>query len=127
MTLRCGEQGSALIEAVVALAVVALVLAVVSYGIAGTAARDRAAADTRMATMIAQSRIAAIGAETPLVPGRVGGGQGLYTWSTIITPAAAAPSSSGRLLDIDVAVARAGAETPLVRLHTLRLVPVPAS
>ena len=115
------EAGSVLVEAMVAVAVIAMMLAVTYRAVGDSVLRARAAESSRVAAMIARSRLAAVGAEIPLTSGETTGGDGDFIWRVEIDPAPGDASTMGRLLSVTAAVrARAGGPDRVV-LHTLRL------
>jgi hypothetical protein len=120
-----GEAGSALVEAVVAAAVLAGVLGA-TFETVEAAQRRQAALDARRtALMIARSRLASVGAEIPAAPGELAGGQGDFTWRVRIEPsqAEAAVGAPAELVTVSVAPSRSGAD--LVVLKSLRLAAAP--
>jgi general secretion pathway protein I len=120
------ENGSVLIEAMIASAIVALMLAAMYGAIADTARGSAHANEKRTALMIAQSELAAIGTALPLSPGVTGGVQGPYAWRVEIEPyaEAAAPSDAGGLWDVTVSVRATDGNADLVTLRSLELGPV---
>jgi general secretion pathway protein I len=110
-----------LVEAMVAVAVIAMMLAVTYRAVGESALRSRAAEQSRTAALIARSRLAALGVETPLEPGQSSGVEGAFAWRIDVEPAEGPSSSVGRLLRVSVVVLdrRRGAER--ARLTTLRL------
>jgi hypothetical protein len=117
------EAGSVLVEAMVATAVIAMMLAVTYRAVGESVLRSRAAEASRVAVMVAQSRLAMVGADIPLSPGETTGVDGDFTWRVEITPAPEDASAMGHLLAVTAAVRdRAGASDRAV-LRTLRLGP----
>ena len=117
------DSGSVLVEAMVAVAIIAMMLAVTYRSVGESVLRARAAEASRTALMIAQSRLALVGAEIPLAPGETTGVDGDYTWRVDIADAPEDPSAMGRLLAVTASVTdRKGAERGVLR--TLRLGPV---
>jgi hypothetical protein len=117
------DAGSVLVEAMVAVAVIAMMLAVTYRAVGESVLRARAAEASRAAVMIAQSRLAMVGAEIPLSPGQTAGVDGDFTWRVAIEPAPEDASSMGRLMTVTAAVRdRAGGADRAV-LRTLRLEP----
>jgi hypothetical protein len=117
-----GEAGSALVEAVVAAAVLAGVLGATFETVAAAQRRQAALDERRTALMIARSRLASVGAEIPVAPGELEGGQGGFTWRVRIEPSQAgdAPMSApAELVTVSVAASHGGAD--LVVLKSLRL------
>lgn len=121
VTASARERGFVLVETLVSLIIVALVLGALFETVALTAGNARAAADTRMALMVAESQIAAAGTAAPLTPGTYGGVTDGYRWQVEIRPAGG--------LAVPAAELRVTAGTPanpaLVRLTTLRLAGAP--
>jgi len=108
----------------VAVAVIAMMLAVTYRAVGESVLRSRAAEASRNAVMIAQSRLALVGAEIPLAPGETTGVDGDFAWRVRIDPAPEDPSATGHLLAVTASVRdRAGAADRAV-LRTLRLGPV---
>jgi hypothetical protein len=74
-----------------------------------------------MATLVARSRLAALGAETPLEPGSATGVDGPFNWRIDVAPQAAPASAVGQLLRVHVTVSdHSGAAR--AQITTLRLV-----
>ncbi len=124
MTRR--ENGSVLIEAMVASAIVALMLAAMYRAVADTARGSAHAIEKRAALMIAQSELAAVGSALPLSPGVTGGVEGPYAWRVDIEPyaAAAGPSDAGPLFEVTVSVHSADSNADIVTLQSLEIGPV---
>lgn len=118
---RSNDDGSVLIEAMVAVAIIAAVLAVTYRSLGENALRLRAADSARTATLIAQSRLALVGSDIPLEPGETEGTDGAFVWVVTIDAAPAAPSTSGTLLRVSARVRDIGGRADRVRLDTLRL------
>ena len=97
---RCGDAGSVLVEAMVAVAVIAMMLAVTYRAVGESVLRVRAAETSRVAVMIAQSRLAMVGAEIPLTPGDSTGVDGDFIWRVRIEPAPQEASAMGPLLSV---------------------------
>jgi general secretion pathway protein I len=118
------DEGSVFVEALVACAVVAAVLAGL-FEVIEASARRRVALETRReALMIARSEIAAVGVEIPVAPGQIEGVQDDYRWRVRVDqPLAqsAAISRAGQLYPISVSVAPARGGADLIVLNTLRL------
>ena len=117
------DAGSVLVEAMVAVAIVAMMLAVSYRAVGDSVLRARAAEASRAAMMVAQSRLASVGPEIPLAPGQTTGVDGAFTWRIDIAPADEAPSGMGRLLSVTASVRDRGPADRAV-LRTLRLGPV---
>ena len=118
------DAGSVLVEAMVAVAVIAMMLAVTYRAVGDSVLRSRAAETSRTAAMIAQSRLAAVGAEIPLAPGATTGVDGDFTWRVDIEPAPEDPSTMGHLLSVTARVRDGKRATDRAVLRTLRLGPV---
>jgi hypothetical protein len=117
------ESGPVLIEAMVASAMVALMLGAMYTSIGDTTMRERVVAQKRVALLIAQSEMDAVGSTLPLAPGSTGGVNGPYTWRVSIEPyvAALGVSNAGPLLQVTVSVRESGSNVALVTLKTLAL------
>jgi general secretion pathway protein I len=124
MTRR--DNGSVLIETMVASVIVALMLAAMYSAIADSARANAHATEKRTALMIAQSELAAVGSALPLSPGVTGGVQGPYAWRVEIEPYAAAegPSDAGPLWEVTVSVRTTDSKADLVTLRSLEIGPV---
>jgi hypothetical protein len=120
---RFGDTGSVLAEAMVALAIVAMMLAVSYRAVGESVLHARAAEAGRTAAMIAQSRLALVGAEIPLVDGQTTGVDGGFAWRVDVAPADAGASATGRLMAVSASVRERGGRADRVVLHTLRLAP----
>jgi hypothetical protein len=120
---KAHDSGSALIEAMVALAIVAMMLAVSYRTVGESVLHARAAEASRTAAMIAQSRLALVGGEIPLASGQTTGVDGDFEWRVDVAPADAAPSAMGRLMAVNAGVRERGDRADRVVLHTLRLAP----
>lgn len=116
-----GDRGSLLIEAVVAVAVLALVLAAGYAAVGSSALRAEAAETGRTAMLIARSQMDAVGAETPLAAGETEGAEQGFRWTVRIDDEPSAPSATGELVRVTVTVGDGRAER--ARLTTLKLVP----
>jgi general secretion pathway protein I len=121
--MSAGESGSVLLEALVSTLVVAAALGA-TFTAVGAADHQRRQIDARRsALMIARSELAAVGAEIPLRPGRVGGVDGDFAWRIMIEPGQANAlngSLAGPPATITVAVSAASGGPDLVVLRTLR-------
>ncbi len=112
-------RGYILVESLVALAVLTLVLGAVLVTVGQSAARNRAALETRRALIVARSELAAVGNDIPAQPGTRTGKSDAMAWRVVIDPAAA-PGPLGQLARITVAVGPDAAH-PRVTLTELRL------
>jgi hypothetical protein len=117
------QSGSVLVEAMVAVAVIAMMLAVTYRAVGESVLRARAAEASRTAAMIAQSRLAMVGAEIPLSPGDTTGVDAGFTWRVLIEPADQESSATGRLLSVTASVRRQARAADLAVLHSQRLAP----
>ena len=111
-------------ESIVAAAIVAMALGATFRVIADGAARDRAAEARRAALLVAQSELAAVGADIPLVPGDASGQSGDLAWRVDITPYGENEDQNnpaGRLLHVAVSVWPRDGGARLVTLQSLRL------
>lgn len=120
------ESGSVLIEAMVAAAMVALMLGAMYSSIGDSTMRERVITQKRMALLIAQSEMDAVGSTLPLSPGATGGVNGPYTWRVSIEPyvASLGVSNAGPLYQVTVSVRASDGNAALVTLRTLALGPV---
>lgn len=100
------EAGSVLVEAMVAVAIIAMMLAVTYRAVGESVLRARAAEAGRTAALIAQSRLAMVGAEIPLRPGETAGVDGEFVWRVRIEAAPAEASVMGPLLSVTASVRR---------------------
>ncbi|HEX4742636.1 MAG TPA: hypothetical protein VH353_15015 [Caulobacteraceae bacterium] len=123
MTLRTSrERGSVLAEAMVAVVVLALVMAVGFRSLAQSARAAKAAQEVRVATLIARSRLASVGGDIPLEAGVTEGEDSGFHWRITVTESPAAPSASGSLLRVDAVVSDPN-RRPRASLASMRLGP----
>ncbi|MDB5481955.1 MAG: hypothetical protein JWO83_3008 [Caulobacteraceae bacterium] len=117
------ETGSAFVESIVAAAIVALALGATFRVVADGAARDRGAEARRAALLVAQSELAAVGADIPLAPGNTSGESGDLAWRVDISPYAEndEKNPAGELLRVAVSVRPREGGSSLVTLQSLRL------
>ncbi len=115
------EDGSVLVEAMVAAAIMAMTLAVAYRAIGDGALRTGAAEHSRLALLEARSRLAEVGGDIALAPGESSGLDGDLAWRVEVLPAPST-SGSGRLLAIAVEVGPPQGRI-LVSLHSLRFAP----
>jgi type II secretory pathway pseudopilin PulG len=116
------ERGSALVEAMVAVAVLALILTVGFRSLGQSAQAARAAQEVRTATLIARSRLASVGGDIPLEPGEVEGVDSGFGWRVTVEGLPAAPSAAGSLLRAEVVVTDPRGR-PRASLSSIRLGP----
>jgi len=120
---RGDDSGTAFVESIVAAAIVALALGSTWRVVADGAARDRGTEARRAALLVAQSEMAAVGADIPLAPGDASGESGDMAWRVEITPydENAQNNQVGELLRVAVSVWRRDGGPSLVTLQSLRL------
>jgi hypothetical protein len=118
-----GDAGSAFVESIIAAAIVAMALGFTYRVIADSAARDRGAEARRTALLVAQSELAAVGADIPLSPGGASGESGDMAWRVEITRYGEGEDKNpaGALLRVAVSVWPRGGGASLVTLQSLRL------
>ena len=125
------EAGSVLVEAMCGAAIIAMTLIAMYTSIVTTAAHNRMAESRRVAMMIAQSELAAVGPITPASPGTAEGTNGDFYWRVDISPynqgggppqpaLGQAPNPAGQLCLVTVTVADQR-RAPLAVLTTLTL------
>jgi hypothetical protein len=117
------DRGSVLVEAMVAVAIIALVLAVSYRAMGDSALRSRAAESSRTAMLIAQSTLARVGGEIPLEVGRVEGVDGDFAWLVDIDDEPSGPSATGQLLRVRVIVRDKAGRARRASLTSLRISP----
>ncbi|THD60621.1 type II secretion system protein [Phenylobacterium sp.] len=117
------QSGSALVEAMVAVAVIAMMLAVTYRAVGESVLRARAAEATRTAALIAQSRLATVGSEIPLTPGETTGVDAGFAWRVLVEPADQDQSATGELLSVTASVRRPAGRADLAVLRSQRLAP----
>ncbi|MEJ1970187.1 MAG: prepilin-type N-terminal cleavage/methylation domain-containing protein [Rhizomicrobium sp.] len=116
------QNGFALIDVLVALAILAVSLTALFRVIADSAARTRDAEAHRAAELIAQSELAAAGIAYKLNEGPVTGAEGPFAWWMEASPYGGnAESSAGTLWFVTVGVQLRTGGSPLVVLRSLRL------
>jgi len=115
------EEGSILVETMIAAAIVAMILGAALQTIGINARGARLAQEHRLAALVAQSRLASVGGEIPLLPGRYEGREGALAWAVEISPyERAVASRAGQPMRVAVAVGEAGG-VPAVTLNSLRM------
>jgi hypothetical protein len=115
------ERGSALVEAMVAVAIIAMMLATTYRVLEDSLLRSKAAEVSRTATLVARSRLAALGAEAPLETGQTSGVEGSLVWRADVEPTSEPSSTIGPLLHVTVTVSDRAKGIERARLSTLRL------
>lgn len=111
------EQGFALIEAVVALAVIGVVSAMFLAAVTSSAQARRHVADARAATLVARS---ALDLASASARGGIAGRDGTFLWSSAVTPYPGA-ANGPPLEEVTVTVRDAETGRSLASLGTLRL------
>ena len=119
------DAGTIFLDTMIAAAIVAVSLAMLYSTIADSVKRDGAAQDRAMATLVAQSELAAVGYEIPLDARSAAGVMSPYVWRIAMTPWSGGGTQMGasRLWLVTVTVGRDGRD--VVSLNTLRLAPSP--
>ena len=119
------RNGFVFAEAMVALAVVAVAVGLLFAVLGDGLGRSRATAAARLALLLAQSRLAAVGTEIPVRAGTVAGNEGAFVWHVDISPyrTGAARSPVGDLFLVEVTVRPRTASGGAVQLRSLRLAP----
>lgn len=121
------ERGTVLLEALVAIAILAEISVLAFRASGESAVRTQRAEIQRLAVLVAQSRLASVGSELPLRDGSFSGVDGDFEWTVTERPIAAVPSRAGRLVAVSIDVSgRAsgrGSVAPLAHIDTLRLAP----
>jgi hypothetical protein len=92
------EAGSILIDALVAIGVIAITLAFAAEAVGDGARRTRAGEEVRMAELEARSRLAEVGGDLALAEGRAQGVDGDLVWTIDVTPQSAPTLDGGALL-----------------------------
>lgn len=123
MPLPARDGGSALIEVLVGLAIVALSLGVLFEVVGSGAVRAHQAENKRAALVVAQSELAAAGIAFPLNGGPVNGVAGPYSWWVSAAPSGRDKSDAGQLWRVTVQVGLQSGGPVLVQLRSLRLAP----
>ena len=119
MTIR--QNGSALVEALIAAAVVLVSLSAMYQALLDGAARVEASASRGVALLIARSQLAKVGSAIPATSGQVSGNEGDYHWVVDVQPLDSENSTSApALVEATVRVGFRGRRASLITLHTLR-------
>lgn len=120
---RSGEQGFSLVEVLIASAIMAAMLATGAAIYQSAARNARQLQAERRALPVAQSVLARVGADLPLVPGVLEGTQNAIDWRLTIgdDESGAAAFGGPRLLDVRVSAGGHRQGDARVELHTLRL------
>lgn len=117
------DEGSALIEVLVGLAIVALSLGGLFEVVGSGAVRAHQAENKRAALVVAQSELAAAGIAYPLDGGPVNGVEGPYSWWISAARDGRDNSDAGQLWRVTVQVGLQSGGPVLVQLRSLRLAP----
>lgn len=122
---RKRAQGFTLIEALVALAIVAAVLSSISSVIGSTAKATRSIGQRLLLTGAAETLFAGLPARNALKPGRQSGELAGHRWRLDVTPlnAAAAEALDARFVPLTVNLRMQTPGGPAVQITTVRLVP----
>ncbi|MGI8841977.1 MAG: hypothetical protein ACR2F8_14530 [Caulobacteraceae bacterium] len=122
---RGPDCGDVFVEALVATAIVAMVLAATFRVIADGATRERQTDARRLALLVAKSEMAEVGADIPLIPGESAGYAGGQVWRVTVAPydGAGGANSAGALMKVHVSVRPRTGGADLVALDSLRLAP----
>jgi hypothetical protein len=100
---RSADRGSVLVDALVAIGVMAVALTLGAEAVGDGARRTAEGERSRLATLEARSRLAEVGADIPLSAGRASGEDGALVWSVDIEPASGGDSATP-LMAISVSV-----------------------
>ena len=121
---RSSEKGFTLIEALVALAIIAAVLSSIG-AVIGTTVRGTRSIDQRLALSgAAETVLAALPARNALKPGRQSGELAGHRWRLDVAPLnAAADTSQGRFVPLAVNMRMQAPGGPAIQVTTVRLVP----
>lgn len=116
------EAGSALVEALIGAAIVALTVGTMFHAVSESAAHNRMAEEKRFASLIAQSELASVGPIIPVEPGVASGIEAGLTWRIQIEPytGPSVPTNAGQLMRVAVSVHNAHGK-PLLSVSTLAL------
>jgi hypothetical protein len=109
------ESGSVMIEALVAVLILAAAAGFWFNTVGGTVERQSGVARRALAMLVASSQLATVGVVAPAAPGTRTGRDGTFDWSIAIAPA---PDTDG-LMRVDVSV-RDARGARLAQLSTLR-------
>jgi general secretion pathway protein I len=121
----CSERGFTLIEALVALAIIAAVLSSIS-AVIGVSVKGTRSIDQRLAlTGAAETVLAALPARNALKPGRQAGELAGHRWRLDVAPlnAATAEDPAGRFVPLAVNMRMQAPGGPAIQVTTVRLVP----
>ena len=124
---RSSENGFTLIEALVALAIIAAVLSSIG-AVIGTTVRGTRSIDQRLALSgAAETVLSALPARNALKPGRQSGELAGHRWRLDVAPLnAAADTAQARFVPLAVNMRMQAPGGPAIQVTTVRLVPKPA-
>ena len=117
MSRPAGEAGYALVDAIVALAILAVMLGLFFEVVETTLAARRHAGESRRAVLVAQSQLAVAEAQRDLA---ASGQDGALAWRTVVEPYPGQPNGRG-LEQVSVLVTDRETGQRLTTLPTLRL------
>ncbi|MFV3128973.1 prepilin-type N-terminal cleavage/methylation domain-containing protein [Niveispirillum sp. KHB5.9] len=123
-----GQDGFTLLEAMVALVLLALVLAPAYTLLSGGGRAARTVERRAMALSIAEAQLAALGVEQNLAPGEYQGEGGGYRWTLSVTPRSDPPfdgAAARGMAAYRVAVSVSDQAGPVLDLASTRLVAAP--
>ncbi len=118
------EGGFALAEALIALAILAVMLGVTFQTLSTMAHARRTLVDERRAALLAQSLMARVGTDIALAPGSTGGVTGGMSWRIDIDRyqgGAQFANGAQRLLRVDVSILADRGQSAGFALHSLRV------
>jgi hypothetical protein len=122
--MRAGERGQALVETLVASAIIAALLGVTYEAVLTTTHAEQVLRDKRIALPLAQSLLARVGGDIALAPGMMEGNSNGLDWRLQIDRYEDAPGRAidgPPLLEVQVSVSAPGKAAPAVELRTLRV------
>jgi hypothetical protein len=122
---RGRDAGAIFVESLVAAAIVCMILVATFRVITDGATHARMSEQRRVALLIAQSELAAVGSEIPIQAGENSGVSGGMAWTVDISPYSdeSGASTVGALWRVVVSVRPSAERRDLVSLQTLRLGP----
>jgi type II secretion system protein I len=118
MTVPTSERGSVLVEALIASAILAMILAATFQTLQDSARRARRVADQRTALLIAQSRLAEYPLNRAPVPGSRHGEELGYRWHVDVSPTTV--TGAGTAFALSVLVTSRRDASVRARLDSLR-------
>lgn len=131
--MRNGSRGFSLLEVLVAFIILALALSVLMRIFSGGTHNAALASDYSHAVLLAETKLAAVGIETPLQEGlTAGSADERFRWQTSARMQPAAAEAPGALMSVGLFELEArvmwndGGRERVVALNTLRLAPINA-